>query len=454
MSVDSTLLLQEIDAVVAEPNTFRSSRIEVNLLANKQWVTPIKVDYYNLHRDYGSGQLGDIINIEVSLLYGDFALDILPYRDDIIVELIIIPILEGTDAEDMVSRRSVRRYKGVINLDGMDDPSMTNKHSQMTSKDSMNQVGLIPVQIQLVDEIVYKLMMVSVGETLRQTTTMEGLLALYSRYSQLLGGSEDTRLKSINYVEGFNTELRHQIPIPDGTLLKDLHTFLQVKEGGIYPTGLGRYIQNQEIYVYPLYDTTQYAKDVKVLNLINVPNERYQGAENTFKDTTRCITVLATGDATALDVSLAEQIQTGNGFRFGNANKILTDFGISKDNRLLVDKATNLFEVVVDKLKDGLNNTRWTADRFTSNPYKHYSELSRRKGIELSLDWTNGCPDLLYPGMPVKFQTIVNDLVKTYYGVLLGVKSTRVPSNIGVPVQRHMTMVQLGVFVNRVESDE
>ena len=449
MSVDSTLLLKEIDAVLESEGGFYNNKLEVRLYVNKQWLTPVKVEYYSMSRDYSSGQLGDIINLEVQFGYGDFAHDIIPYRDDIMVELEKIPLGLLDNTQDMTSRLSVKRYKGVLSMSGNDDPTLTGKNAQLKSKEDMNQIGLATVSIQLVDEIVYKMMMVSCGETFRKVTTRDIIVSTYTRYAAMLGGNEDTKLKAIDFAEGYNKALRHQVTVPDGLPLKDLPAFVQNKEGGVYATGLGRYIQNQVLHVFPLYDTSRYGKNTKVLNLINVPNERYKGAENTFKDSPRSLTVLATGDASAIDEGLAAQVQYGNGLRFGNANSILQEYGINKDNRMLVDKASNVSEVVGDNLKDGLNNMRWSEDRMTSNPYKQYSDLARRQGLGLKMDWINGNPDLIYPGMPVKFQTISNNLIKTYHGVVLGVNELSVPSTKGVVVNRHATMCQIGIFINR-----
>ena len=79
--------------------------------------------------------------------------------------------------------------------------------------------------------------------------------------------------------------------------------------------------------------------------------------------------------------------------------------------------------------------------------------MARRRGMMLTLQWQNGDSDLLYPGMPVKFITVSDNLVETYNGVLLGVDEQRSQPDSNVEITQHTGIVTLGVFINRKEGD-
>lgn len=453
MSMDNTLLYREIDRVIKTGNSFISTRMEMQILVNKKWLKPVRFDYYQVHRDYSSGQLGDLITIEFLMNLGDYTYDILPYRDNIQVEITEVPLLETNSQRDWNGQSYITRYKGILNMSGDDNMVLANKQSAMTSKESMNQIGMKPVTMQLVDDLTYRMMMVSIGTTLRRMTTMDALIALYTQYGQALGGPDNKRMLGKQIAPGFATEVRHQIPFPDGMMLKDVGRYLQNEEGGVYPTGLGRYFQNQILYVYSLFDTTRYRKNVKVLNVINVPNDRFKGSEKTFLDTNRSITILATGENTVTDTGIATKIQDGNGVRFADAAKVLMGFSTVKDGRMLIDRASNISEMVAQPLADGINNIRWAAARLTGNPYKQYTEMAQKAGQPFEIEWLRGDANKLEPGMPVKYQVIQDNTVKTYYGVLLGVTDTRAPTDGAAVSSKFGSIIKLAMFLSRTPED-
>lgn len=454
MSIDNTLLTKEIEEVLANAQGHSGDFIEVKIKAGELWTSPYRLDYLFLSRGYATGELGDVRTIEILMPHGDFVYDLLPHKDNLLVEVSWIPLTVTGSEYDTSARIVTKRFRGIINAKGMQDPNLTNKTATANTRESLNHVSALPVQIQLIDESVYLLYMTSTGTTFRRVTPMQALLNVYSRYVGLLGDAEDTRITAIEYREGHTQEIRNQINIPDGTPFKDVHTILQDHEGGIYTTGIGRYIQNQILYVYPLFNTEDYRNNTKILNVINVPNERFTGAETTYLDSDTQLTILATGDASTVDKSLADNLQHGNALRFTDARTILTTNGITEDNRLLVDRATNLSEVSLAELGTGVNNTKWSTQRVTSNPFRQYTELARRRGVQLTLEWTKGSVDLLVPGMPVKYRTIADDLVKVYYGVLLGVTENRIPSNKGIVNTRFEGIVTMSIFINRMETLE
>jgi hypothetical protein len=454
MSYDATLLYKAAERVITDGEGYYNVRTNINIRANKKWMKPVRFDYLHLARDYSTGALGDIRQIECLILLGDYTYDLLPYRDDMLIDITEIPLVEGMSARNWGRRAGTKRYKAILDLKGGDNTTLTNKSAAMSTKAQMNQMGMKSVVFTLVDEPCYKLMMTSIGTTLRQMTTLDMILWLHNYYFKKLFDGDSVRIEGENvWRQDFNPDIQHQIAFPDGMMLKDVPRFLQNDEVGVYPTGLGRYIQNGQLFVYPLFDTTRYKKNNRVLNIINMPNERFQGTEKTFLVTDQSVTIIATGKNKVVDRSTGARIQDGNGARFGNANTILTQ-GQVKDNRLLLDRATNVYEVAGDALAGGVNNMRWADERYSANPYKQYTLMAQQQGQPLDVQWFRSNVDLLDPGMPVRYQTLDGETVKTYYGTLLGVNDNRIPVDPGNNTSKYDGIATLSLFlVRHTETD-
>lgn len=453
MAVDNTLLMREVEDIRDNGLGNSAWRIDMQMLVkDNHWVKPFKVELEHLSRDYANkDQFSDRRMVQFTMQQGDFQYDVIPNRDNLLVELAYVPLKYNSSSPDPARKTEVKRYRAILMTEA--NNAVTNKNAQTSSREALNQLSMISVAVQLIEEAAYRINMMSYGNGLRQCTTMMAIQEVLGSTITTVGTQVSKTVQGINFQEGYNTSIRTAMDFPDGILLKDIPHYIHEQEGGVYPTGFGRYFQDGYWYIYPLYDSTRYRKNTRVLKVINVPNDRYQGAERTFKVDEQHVTVLATGDASSLDHGLADNLKQGNGLRFGDVTKLLGEFGTAKDNRTLIDRASNIYEVSTGLLETGMNNVRWAYDRATSNPFKQYSEMARRRGMALKLQWYHGDSDLLYPGMPVKFITINDNNVETYNGVLLGVDEQRSQPDANVEITSHVGIVTLGLFINRKEGD-
>jgi hypothetical protein len=450
MAVDATLLFREVEAIAAAGENNSNYMITCRVQAGGQWRAPFRLDLYSLERDYENG-FGDLTVVEFMIGLGVYTYQFVPNRGNLLVELQFIPIPDNTKRREAQETITLR-FRGILMEQA--NQGLVGKHSQATTEEALDRVGPIQVQMQLVDEAVYRARMTTLARIYRNVTPMDVLRAVLTDAQTLGGGNDNQRILGVNTVAGFNTDVRNQISIPHDTTLIRVPTLLQEKEGGVYATGLGCYLQNQYWYAFPLYDTTRFLKTPRSLTVLNIPKNRAHGSERTYRTTTNQVLVLATGDASALDRTVFDYLNEGNGIRFADARKLMTSFAVTDRNRMLVDRATNLFEVAGDVLKDGFNNLRWASERATSNPFKHYSDLARKKGTYVTVEWMHGDADLLYPGMPVKFLTVSNDELKTFTGSLLGVHEQRIPAEAGVAISRYPSSIRLKLFLDTAPLDE
>lgn len=448
MSVDVSTLLKEVTSIVNNTAPQPEYKIECKILANGQWITPLRVDYYFKNRDY-SLNYADECMLKVMLEYGVYALDIVPYRDNLQLDLTITPVNPNSGGVIFDKPRTVKRYR--VLLADQSNPSLTSKYAAVQSKEAMNRLGIVPVTLQLIEEVAYRYRMVSYGQTFWDTTTMDALLFCYSKLSEQVSGNLNEKILGINISEGYNKKKLKHIIIPDGTSAKDIPKYLHEQQGGIYGAGIGRYLQDQYWYVYPLYETTSYLKNKKSLTIVNVPSDRYGSGEKTYKIDDQHVTILVTGQNSIQDKGLFNNVGTGNGYRFLDASKLMTTMGVVKDNKLLIDRASNMYEIATDVLQSGFNNVKWPEIRGTSNPFKYYSVMAKQNGQALTVEWLHGDSNLLYPAMPVSYLSLENNVVKAYHGVLLGVTEHRTIGNPGATADVHPSVVKLAVFINRFE---
>ena len=163
------------------------------------------------------------------------------------------------------------------------------------------------------------------------------------------------------------------------------------------------------------------------------------------------VIVLATGDAKANNISNFNQLNGGNGLRFADARKLLGDFAVAKDNRMLIDRATNMFEFVSSAMDGEFNNVQFSDTPVSANPFRHYSSMAASDGQMVAIEWKHGDADLLRPGMPVQYRTIDGDLIVDYQGILQGVHEQRVPAEAGAVATSYPSIVRLKIFLNTKE---
>jgi len=445
MAVDNTLLLREVDAIIASGQGISHYRIGAKIKAGDEWITPTRLDLYSLERDYEGGY-GDVLVLELLLGLGTYAYRIFPNRDSLFVDVTSTPLYENTATQRSDMPQRVKRYRAIL-MD-QDNPGLVGRTPQASSEQDLNISGPKKVTLQLVEEGLYQARMITVGRLYRKTTPINALRSLLTETTKLVDNKNQQQILGVNTVGGYNETVRDHVIIPHGTSLFKVPDLIQNEEGGLYATGIGCYLQNQYWHIFPPYNTERFDQAPKTLTILNIPPNRYYGAERTYRRTERQVIIVTAGDMAAQDEARYQQLNEGNAVRFTDARKLLL-FGESQNNKTQVRRQENVFEFEGPQMDGGLSNARWSAERATSNPFPHYTHMAKRSGRYVMVEWMHGDSSLLTPGMPVKFMTAANDELKIMFGTLLGVHEQRIPSEPGVGASQYPASLRLKVFLSR-----
>lgn len=423
-----------------------SFRFDVHIRVGDEWIKPIRTDVISKQRDYLSGY-ADAIFLDVFMGCGDYAYVLEPNRDNFFVDVIRYPVADMGKG-DVDEEIDVKRYRGMLLT--KDDPGLSDARPHASNRDDLNQ-EVMDVQIQLIEENVHQLRMVTVGRTYRKTVPMDAIRSLMTDASQLIDVSDEEAVTGVDIVDGYNETVREALIVPPMKLI-NLVSHIQNKEGGLYSTGAGCYLQRNKWYIFPLFDLNRIEREERTLTVLRVPPNRYTGSEKTWRLTEKQIIVIANNEIKVRDLGFNEQMSSGNAVRSTNAHNLLS-FGDTADNRININRKQNLHEFKSHDLQgDGLTNTQWSNEGATGNPFKLYSKLASQGGQFVEVSWMHANTEYLYPGMPVRLYVASNDQLEEYHGTLLGANDRYVPGRPGPVPDYYVNEARLLLFVNRRRS--
>lgn len=382
------------------------------------------------------------------MLGGTYAKKVFPNQNQLEVTLYQIPITSDGSALDTSTALKAERFTATLNP-SEGNPIIEGNGRNTPSEEVLNLTEFVTVTFQLVDKAVEKMRAVMVGGTYRFTTVEKVLRTVMTNASQSVMVEEMQRPKGVTMVPANNQTERDHIIIPQGTDLVGLPAYIQAKCGGVYGAGLGYFYKNQQWYIYPCYDPNRDPSNDSTLTIINVPRNRFQFIERTYRNNNGHVVILAAGDVGVKDLSVAFQLNQGNGTRFSKADNFIDGFGTISDNKLYVSRAANTTEVVSEQRPNKTNLVRSNDNPITSNSFVAYSKLAKGLGSILSVEWQNSQPSFIFPGMLVRFMYLDGDSVKTLNGVILKSHHFSKLRGKGVVSNQYQTMSSLYIFITR-----
>lgn len=445
MDIRNSPLWKEIKEVMEGGENPVHYSFSAQIIIDDQETAVSKVVQVEVTRQYVS-KFSDETIVKFMLPLGFYHHQLIPNRSNFHVRLFREPVGEVTGDVKLEEDTDVRMYRGVLIdsksalLEGSEDVS--------SSQEALDQNALKDVYIQLIDLGVERLRMKSIGGIYTDMLTSEviqGVLSIGSYDEEL--GDEDALL-GVDVVEGDNDERRDHTIIPHGEVrLVDVPGYIQEHAGGVYNTGIGSYIQNRIWSVYPQYALNRFDTTPANLTIINVPKRKLPGMERSYYSDGDRLIVIATGQSTHVDKSEQMQLNLGNGIRFSHAQRYLENFHQTSMNKSTVDRKSNTAEVLQKNRRTGLELAMMSPRRITANSYYELSTLAPREGSYLQIQWTNADPDLIYPGMPLKYVYLEGDDFNEIYGTVIGCDHMYALKGQGITESKYVAGAAITIFV-------
>lgn len=420
MSFNDSPIVMEYQKITNEPKP-RGYHWLARLMVDDKPLVVVAVLELRIHSDYVNG-FADEVMIRLLMGRGEYTHHVYPNKENLKILLTRELVTVGEDYRDP-EEELFEQQEFIAILSTRANPVVEGSMRDQDDQKSEDLNELMEVEFQLMNPAVMALRNRKVGGVFRHKTGMETLRYLLTTESVALEVDEVNKIKGVDIIKPDNPEIRKQIIIGHGTPLVDIGGYIQNQCGGIYNGGLGQYLHRQNWYIYPLYDTTRWEKEERTLTVVNIPEWFSPELETTYRQTKRQVIILATGTTRQVNLSELYNQTTGNGVRFLDARRPLNDYGKQDKNTFVVKRGNNNHEFMSKALQDDYNRVDVSESVITDNPFRERSLLAEKKGLRVGVVWHNSLPDLLHPGMPVKYIFAAEGEVRELMGTLVSADS-------------------------------
>lgn len=409
-------------------------------------LAPLQLTRHDVARFYKSSFMDDS-SLVLLIGLGTLVNEIGPYQDDLKLTLNISMCDEQAAqlTNEPVLSRTFRAYLG----DDIPRSAEAGNSPILQDTETANRADAKHIRFILEEVAVEQLRKFQVGIVARSCPPFEVMRTLLVKACQALKLGKDEVITGFDLVPANNVTPRDHVVIRDGECILEVPDILQNKQGGIYSTGLGFYIQGRSIYTWPVYDTTRQDTAKRVLTIVLAPSRHSKVLDKTWSNDGRMVTIYSAGDVKVIDDSLGQLNIHGNGTRFADAGKLLDGFATVDGNKATISRSKNNSEYVTTVVGNGQNLAPRSKAQTTSNIYLETSKLAKRSGATMHVPWVRSNPELLTPGMAVEILYDYNGLIKTIPGVLLDAIHSYALDGQGLAADRYTATSGLAVFIDR-----
>lgn len=450
MNVADTVFDKEFSQVKLSGSKSVVCDLKCSIHAGGVTYEAVRVDELEIDRNY-LNRYADRIILTFTIGLGTFAGKIVPNKDKLEITVTKTPLQTTSDPNrDPTKSVEVQRYHAFLYDTG--SPLIESKTPNLANTEIADNTQLKTIQVQLVDHVIIKMRTVPLGGIFRNATPIDVIRAVLGKYGKLANEHVQYSVRGVDVAPGASAEKINHIVVPHGTLINKFPRVVENTVGGIYPTGFSYYLQAGMWYVFAPYDIKRYFKSTHNLTILNIPANRLESIENSFRTTNGQVVVLATGDIRLTDNGQREQNNLGNGVRFLDAAKIMLDFVKTEGNKAIASRANSSTEMALEKRENGIDLVSLSERVITSNYMAEYSKLAKRSGMIFQLKWQSSMERLIYPGMPVRVMYLNGAKDESLYGITIGSHTIYRPTNIDPKIKRFASETQLTVFVGRQHS--
>lgn len=217
--------------------------------------------------------------------------------------------------------------------------------------------------------------------------------------------AQQLNLDDARIVTPDNQESYDNFIIPPMQDISTIFSLLQERYG-VYSKGMGYYITNKTLYVYPAYDPEYEGEsDEGVIHLINAPELYYMGLKHYHHKVDNDVYVVSPTKAKVEPLNTAGAENLGTLHLSTNADSVLDRFAaVDKKGRLnrSKDDITSIgANNSAANMASGIQNTKYLGNR--TNIYQSTSEMAKTDGTKLQTGWLRAMPRIFRPGQKVVY---------------------------------------------------
>lgn len=389
----SGALAPDVNPILSNPNPF-AGKAKYSFIVHtiKDDIEINRVDSVEKLKDF-SNNVTDYIIVRFKLYGSEFTKKVYPNRDNLELTL---TLTAGDNYE--ISNR----YKLVLlnYKDGIDNDPLVKEGSTVDT----NMVFNIEAQC-LVREVEGLRGVFTDGVFMNTNLYNMVHSALVTSFSNVKVDGQGVNGLKLD-MDKFDNDMTYKhIIVNTGTPILDLPSIFQNNNYGIYNGNIGTYVtifeNNPTVFIFPLYDFTQYDKKEKKLMIFSLNNKRLDHIENTFIKKDDVLKIICKSNITSKDSGDNELIDGGSSIISSNPYLITSRNVNVTDSKVIYDKDSQLSGSKIKDKNDKVNKDKYVGNQ--SNLYKIRSDYNKAMSAIYTLQWSFSNSELIYPGMPCSF---------------------------------------------------